>query len=37
MFRNKKGLNFVIIDSNINKVIDLVNFDIIEKNVLGMC
>ena len=26
-----KGLNFVIIDSNTNKVIDSVNFDITEK------
>ena len=31
MSRNKKGLNFVIIDSNTNKVIDSVNFDITEK------
>lgn len=31
MSRNKKGLNFVIIDNNTNKVIDSVNFDITEK------
>ncbi len=36
MSRNKKGLNFVIIDSNTNKVIDSVNFDITEKNAPGM-
>ena len=36
MSRNKKGLNFVIIDNNTNKVIDSVNFDITEKNAPGM-
>lgn len=37
MSRNKKGLNFVIIDNDTNKVIDSVNFDITEKNAPGMC
>ncbi|WP_270272226.1 DUF6056 family protein [Enterococcus faecalis] len=36
MSRNKKGLNFVIIDNDTNKVIDSVNFDITEKNAPGM-
>lgn len=36
MSRNKKGLNFVIVDNDTNKVIDSVNFDITEKNALGM-
>ncbi|EGO8564222.1 DUF3329 domain-containing protein [Enterococcus faecalis] len=36
MSRDKKGLNFVIIDNNTNKVIDSVNFDITEKNAPGM-